>query len=155
MYKLIATGLIALDILLFLTPTVQAQKVAVKEDCTATINAAQSRIAEGRNVEVSIRSQDISESYPDHPESRPYNYLFLMEGAATDSIMNSPQFMKLIANNVINNCGSVSSVTFALNQSGWNYSIGLLSNGKIDFFDCIEHEDYNVKLNWGQQYCTL
>ncbi len=54
MYKLIATGLIALDILLFLTPPVQAQKVAVKEDCTATINTAQTRIAEGRNVEVSI-----------------------------------------------------------------------------------------------------
>lgn len=73
-----------------------------------------------------------------------------MEGTATDSIMNSPKFMKSIANKIIDNGGSVNSVTFALNNSGWKYSIGLLPNGKIDFFECLDNNEDNRKLIWGQ-----
>lgn len=70
MHKLIVTGLIALDSLLFVTKPIQAKEVKGKIDCTATIAAAQNRIEAGRNVEVTIRSSDISKIYPDHPKSR-------------------------------------------------------------------------------------
>lgn len=155
MYKFIAIGLIALDTLLFSLPSVKAQNLAKVEDCTATITAAQNNLKNGRNLELAIRREDISNDYPDHPENRNYNYLFLMEGAATDSIMNSPQLMKKIAKKIIDNCGSVGSVTFALNYSGWKYSIGLLPNGTIDFFECLEPDDNDNKINWGQEYCSL
>lgn len=132
MQKLIATGLIALNIFLSPTMTVRAQEVR-KQDCTAAIANAQKRIETGRSVEVIVRSSEISQEYPDHPADRLYQYKLLLQGNASESIMNSPQFMKLIAEPIINNCNTVGLVTFAVYQSGWNLSIGLMPEGKIDF----------------------
>jgi len=77
MYKLIATGLVALNGLLFLALPLQAQEIKQKRDCTATVAAAEKRIETGRVVELRVRSQDISEAYPDHPKGRPYSYFFI------------------------------------------------------------------------------
>lgn len=152
MLRLIITGLITLNISILPSP-IQAQEVE-NRDCTATIAAAQNQIETGRSVTVTIRSSDISKRYPDHPTNRPYRYVVLLEGAAAESIMNSPNFMKSIATKMINNCSSVGSVTFAVNYTGWSYSIGLIE-GRLDFFECLEHDGSNRELTWGQEYCSL
>lgn len=152
MYKLITTRLIALNALLILVLPIQVAEG--RRDCTATIAAAQNHIETGRSVSVTVRSTDISKNYPDHPTKRPYNYQFALEGAASESIMNSPKFMKSIAMKIINNCDSVGSVTFAVNHTGWGYSIGLIQ-GKLDFFECLEPDESNRELTWGQEYCSL
>ncbi len=62
--------------------------------------------------------------------------------------------MKSIAKKMSNNCSSVGSVIFAVNYTGWSYSIGLIE-GKLDFFECLEHDGSNRKLTWGQEYWSL
>lgn len=155
MHKLIVTGLIAVDALLFVALPLQAKEVKGKIDCTATIAAAQNHLEAGRNVEVTIRSSDISESYPDHPKSRSFNYKFLLSKEASESIMNSSNLIKSIANKIINNCRSVGSVTFGINQTGWSQSIGLMPDGKVKFFECLEPNESSKELSWGQEYCSL
>lgn len=152
MLRLIITRLITLNISILPSP-IQAQEVE-NRDCTATIAAAQNQIETGRSVGVTVRSTKISETYSDYPTERPYNNVFLLEGAAAESIMNSPNFMKSIATKMINNCSSVGSVTFAVNYTGWSYSIGLIE-GRLDFFECLEHDGSNRELTWGQEYCSL
>ena len=80
MRKLITTGLITLNISILPSP-IQAQEVE-NRDCTATIAAAQNQIKTGRSVGVTVRSTKISETYSDYPPERPYNYVFLLGGAA-------------------------------------------------------------------------
>jgi hypothetical protein len=152
MYKLITTGLIALDTLLPLGLPVQAQEVATTRDCTATIAAVQNRIEKGRDIYVTARSYNISADYPDHPRGRPYQHQFILNGNASKSIMNSSKFLESIATNIISNCNSVGLVSFAVYQTGWNSSIGLMPNGSLKFFECL-HYELNLKPVWGQEVC--
>ncbi|WP_339363151.1 hypothetical protein [Aliterella atlantica] len=154
MHKLITTGLIALDTIMLLVLPLQTQEVKANSSCTATVSAAQNRIETRRNVRVITRISDVSELYPDHPTARPHEYELLLEGAASESIMNSPKFIKSIAAKIITNCNSVGSVTFGVNQTGWSYSVGLIQ-GKVQFFECLDYDGSDRKLNWGEQYCSL
>jgi hypothetical protein len=133
----------------------QAEEAQQNKDCTATVAIAQKNIETGRNIEVAVRSEDTSKNYPDHPANRPYSYVFILKGSASESIMNSPKFMKSIAEKIITNCNSVGAVSFAVSQTGWRYSIGLRSDGKLDFFDCLEHDGVDITLKWGQKDCSL
>jgi len=69
--------------------------------------------------------------------------------------MRSPKFQSSIATEVIRNCSTVGSVIFGLDHSGWSSSIGLMDNGKIEPFECLDHDVANPKLKWGQEYCNL
>lgn len=152
MYKFIATGLVTLNSLLFLAMPLQAQEIKEKKDCTATISKAQRIIEAGRSIQVLFSTQDISELYPDHPVNRPYRYVFTMQGSANRSILSSPKFMKSIATNIINQCNSISLVTFGLYASDVDSSIGLMPNGSVNFFDCLE-AGTGRGVTWGQAIC--
>jgi len=155
MRRLIATGIIALNTftILNLPASVRAED---ERDCTAALSKAQRQIETGRSVDVSIRISDISEGYPDHPDGRPMSYEFVLQGTASGAIMNSPKFMKAIATNVIQNCGSVGVVHFGVWGSGWGSSVGVLPSGQLDFFQCVDFEERNPPtLSWGQEVCNL
>lgn len=152
MYKLFVTaGLIALNASLTLALPIQAQEVQTQKDCAATIAYAQSTIETGRNVQIIIRSSDISNE-PDHPDNRPYNYSFSMGGNASTSVMNSPEFMKILATKVINNCSSVASVTFGIEGSDYVSTLGLMPNGSVEGFKCIEPGEFAAR-GWGYKTC--
>ena len=158
MHRLIATGIIALNTfsVLNLSPPVKAEPKL--RDCTMTIATAQKRLTTGRDVEVNIKSFDISESYPDHPDDRPMTYLLVLKGAATESIMRSPRFQKAIATEIIKSCGSVGVVTFGMDGTGWGQSVGVLPGGRVDNFECVEHlgsRGLPRKIIWGQEFCNL
>ena len=153
MRRPIVIGLIALTNL-FLPLSVQAQELESSDRCTATITSAQKRIETGRNVDVVLDVADnLPKIYSNYPANRPYRYTFALNGSAAESVMNSDKFMKSIAASVISNCSSVSMVIFAVYQTDWYYSYGLLSSGKVENFisNCVEPG--TGKLRWGQQTC--
>ena len=153
MYKrLFTAGLIALNTSLSLALPLQAQEVNEKSDCTASVASAQKYIENGRNVEVTVSISDISKEYPDHPDNRPYKYLFVLQGESSFSILNSPKFMQIIANKVINNCESASLVEFIQYKTDVYSSIGLMPGGNIEFFQCLE-PGKDVAQSWGQEFC--
>ncbi len=152
MRRPVAIGLIALSTL---SPrALQAQKVKTGDHCIASVASAQKRIDAVNNVSVVLNVADnIPKLYTNYPANRPYRYTFAVDGTAAESVMNSDKFMKSIATSVIRNCNSVSMVIFAVYQTDWYYSYGLLPSGKIENFisNCVEPGP--GKLRWGQQTC--
>lgn len=153
MYKLLVTaGLIALNASLTFALPLQAQAKNQKSDCTATVASAQKYIEKGRDIEVTASISDISSEYPDHPNNRPYKYVFVLEGKASFAILDSPIFMKIIASKVINNCNSVSLIVFAVNKTDVYNSIGLMPGGNTEFFKCLKYGE-KAKESWGEEFC--
>ncbi len=147
----IATSLLTLDILSVLNTPLQAQE---KNSCAATATNVQNLIEKGREVEVSVHSFDISQEYPDHLENRPYSYEFVLKGGASTAIMSSPNFMKIIANQIVSDCKDVSLVVFVKAQSDIFEKIGLMPDGEMKFFDCIDLDlNSNERQIWGKMIC--
>jgi hypothetical protein len=122
------------------------------KDCTGTIANVQSTIETGRNIQVLIRSNDISKDYPDHPGNRRYQYILSMQGKGANSIMSSPKFMQIIATRIIKNCNSVGLVSFALHETDYIILFGLMKDKTIKNFECLEAGG-TKKVHWGYAVC--
>ena len=119
------------------------------------IASVQNRIISGRQVTIEL-SEINNHGYFNYPQNRPNGYSFGMTGNATNSIMNSPVFSKSLATQIINNCNSISSVSFGLWQSGWVEVYGLMPNREIKMFECPEDFDvpYYRDFEWGE-HCSM
>ncbi len=104
----------------------------------------------------SIEIKKAKDSYGIELQNRPYYYLVSMSGNAVDSIFKSPKFLKNISRRIIDKCPSISAIAFGRIGSGEVYTIGLLSNNEVDFFECVEHNFSNLNnLKWGQEFCGV
>jgi hypothetical protein len=128
--------------------------------CSEAVRAGRNRIESIKNIQsVNVKQYDIDLSYPDHPIGRSQRYIYSMKGTAVDSVMGSPKLMSSIAESIIKNCDTIGSITFALANSGWGISVGILSDGRIGVFKCLNHPDPRLgirrKISWGEEYCSL
>jgi hypothetical protein len=126
--------------------------------CSEALQAGKNRIESIKNIQsVNIKQYDIALRYPDHPIGRSQRYIYSMKGPAVDSVMGSPKFITSIAQSIIKKCDTVGSVTFALAHSGWGISVGILSDGNIRIFKCLEHprEETILETHWGEEYCSV
>lgn len=143
------------SMVLFSYSSTQAEEIVADQDCTAAVANAEQLIEKGRRVDVILGVVNISQNYPDHPHGRPYGYIFGMRGPSTISILQSPQYMKIIARKVLKNCTSVSAVIFGVDSSGYSVYVGIFPSGKIDFFECLDiNSTSREKPKWGQEYCN-
>ena len=154
MRQLLATGMIAVNILVVLSLP-SSLRAEEPKNCRSAIDNAQKQIKAGRPLKVTIRTFDISKSYPDYPKNRPTSYMFSMKGQGTSTVMRSPKFMKAIATNVIQNCGSVSIVRIAVWETDDVATFGLLPGGKVDAFECLQpdRDAFDSRLAWGKEVC--
>jgi len=89
---------------------------------------------------------------PDAPKDRPYSYEFRMGGTPAITVMESPEFRKIIATRIIKNCLSVAIVTFSVDHTDYQITYGLMKDGMIKQFKCV---DINVtKPRWGYISCV-
>jgi hypothetical protein len=144
---------------LFFAPSSIAQTTP-PNSCSGAIQAGKKRLENIRNIQsVSVKQYDIASRYPDHPIGRSQRYIYSMKGPAVDSVMGSPKLMASIAQSIIKKCETVGSVTFALASSGWGISAGILSDGRIEVFKCLEHPDPRLEIKreipWGEEYCSV
>jgi len=147
---IIAAGSLGLSAFI-LTP--QARSQETKQSCEVVMLNAKKQIEQGRDITVITNIKDGSERYPDHPDDRPAIIWLEVDGSAADSVMESPVFQKAIASEIINSCNSVGAVTFGRYQTGWIYTIGLMRDGTIQKFECVDDDPERGSPSWGQEWC--
>jgi|LakMenEpi03Aug12_release.lakeMendotaPanAssembly.Ray.scaffolds.fasta_scaffold174890_3 hypothetical protein len=154
--QIIATGLIIANIMLLFSSSAQAQNRKISVECNAALQRAKKQIQKNRKVKVVYTGQeDISQHYKSYPKNRPFSYQFGLRGPATETILNSDQFLTIIAKNIIDNCPSISRVEFGESNTDNVATYGLLSNSKVTWFKCIGEDDpgTTIKPRWGEVVC--
>ncbi len=130
----------------------QATSEIGEEQCRIALTDAANMLEGGRNVRVAtMRIQPLSEEYRNFPTERPYGIYIGMEGQATANILNSPQLMTSISNQLIAECRSVSLVKFAMHQTDWNIVFGLVGES-VESFECIDPSPGMIS-QWGKTIC--
>lgn len=119
--------------------------------CQDAVQSVRSQIQTGRNLEVlpAIKRND---GHPDAPQGRPVEYIIPLRGTESLNILSSPQLMTNLARQIINQCANASLVTFGIANSGSRISFGLMPDGGIIGFRCIEPR--GLRPRWGQIICT-
>jgi hypothetical protein len=121
--------------------------------CDSALLQAANTISTGRDVRITnLYYRGLDQEYSDYPANRPIDAIFLMQGRSVADVMNSSQFMNILATRIINGCGSIGRVTFGMDNSDWLYSYGLV-NSQVIAFTCIGPGTTNRSLRWGERYC--
>lgn len=149
---IIAAGCLSLSTLL-LPPPARSQETT--QPCEVGILNAKKRIQQGRDIFVITGIEDGTKRYPDHPNGRPIIILLEVDGNAAEEVMASPVFQKAIASEIIKSCNSVGAVTFIRYQTHWVSTVGLMKDGSIQYFECIEYDPEGGSPSWGQERCDL
>lgn len=133
-----------------------AESERTEDSCKVAMNRAKDLITRGRDIRiVSFENVDAPSRYPDHPIGRPLIVQIILEGKAAGSVMFSPVLQKTVASEIIRSCSSVSAIDFGKYQTGWSSMTGLMPDGTIQGFQCLEPSRYGPKPSWGQQTCGL
>ncbi len=152
-----------LTFLKIVDPWINFQPVIAQSstNCQAAQRLAVQRLTNGRDLKVSEVNLSRSQ-HTDHPSGRHQEYVIQMHGNALESIFNSPQLLKGITIDILNACPQIGRVRYARAGSGEAYSVGLLNDGRIDFFTCAEEEGIypghgqgNQPLRWGLEFCSI
>jgi hypothetical protein len=147
----IATGSLSLSAVV-LPSQVRSQPKG--QTCEAAIANGRQRITAGRSITiVSSNILDGSQTYPDYPDGRPKIVHISLDGKAASSVMESPVLQKAISSEIISSCGSVGAVTFGRYRTDWSSTFGLMPNGTIKQFECVDPDPDRDKLSWGQLVC--
>lgn len=157
MNGLLAINLIVLDIILLSVLPLEAQNLNTEtEGCRKAIKRVENQLQTDRQLTIELSEMSDSNASIAPFEDRPHKYIFGIGGNAASSVMSSPVFSKSLATQIINNCDSVSSVSFGLWQTGWHEIYGLMPNGEIKIFECPEDFDvpYYKDFEWGES-CSL
>jgi hypothetical protein len=147
---ILTTG--ALGLSAFAMPQ-SAKSEQTRKSCEVAIANANERITTGRSITISSNIVDGTQTYPDHPVKRPQIVQIRLNGKEAESMMRSPVFQKAIASEIINSCGSVGAVIFAIAQTDWASTFGLMPDGSIKKFQCVTPDRERNKLSWGQTVC--
>jgi hypothetical protein len=146
----IAVGSLGLSAVVLPSP-VRSEEAG--ESCQVATRTARERIEQGRSITVMTYTLDHSETYPNHPNNRPLIVQIVVDGSAASSVMKSPVFQKAISSSIIKSCGSVGGVIFGKARTDWYLTLGLMPNGTIEYFECLNPNPERNKLSWGQQVC--
>lgn len=149
---IITAGFLGLSALIL---PLQASSQETTQSCEIALSDARNRIEQGRDITVIATVTDGSERYPDHPDNRSTIIWLEVDGNAADSVMESLVFQKAIASQIIKSCNSVGAVTFIRYQTGWSSTVGLMRDGSIQNFECIEHDSEKGSPSWGQNWCDI
>lgn len=132
----------------------QAKSQQTRKSCETAIANGTGRIQKGRDITVTTDIADRSEIYSNPPSGRNLFVTIVVDGNAADSVMSSLVFQKAIASEIIKSCGSVGAVTFGRQATDWSITFGIMSDGTIKGFECIDPDSWKNKILWGQQVCV-
>lgn len=124
---------------------------SVSNACHQSLSQAKNNINNVRNAflyGIKVENNPLSPV-----RGKPNELVLVVGGPGEDTILSSGELMQTISEQLIQNCGTISSVKIGSNNSGWHHVFGLI-NGRVQIFDCIEAGPGNP-LRWGQYYCGL
>ncbi|KST66557.1 hypothetical protein [Mastigocoleus testarum] len=134
------------------TAQLKNKRFNLTKKCRAAITTATNRLEKNPSLKV-VQSPTDRVPYDYYPQGRPHRQSFYLQGAGVKPIMNSSVLMASIAKPVINNCNSVSLVSFGTFGTDWIEDFGLMSNGKVQQFNCpsgFAPPFYPRPLRWGE-----
>lgn len=155
MNKCFAISLIALNIASFNVLPIQAQNMVVEtEECVKAITSGENQLRAVRQLTLELSEIDNGNVSGTPPEGRPNQHAFGLKGEKASSVLSSPVLMNTIATRIIDNCNSISSVSFGVWQTGWLVVYGLIENEGVKIFKCPEDYNYDPEtdrdLIWGE-----
>jgi len=132
-----------------------ATSYAQPSSCQAAIQSVRAILKNKHNIKTaSVTKRDMSEVYSDHPQGRPGGYFIAMRGTQVINLLNSPQLMSILATRIIDNCETTSLVIFGFPNSDYTVLLGLMPNGNVQPFECLEDPDnYLGYAVWGKTFC--
>ena len=146
---------IFISFLLTITPTVNAQSTLEESATSRCLNALMTspqQIQAGGPRQTRIEITTIHD-YLDHPAGRPQHIILAINSRAGGK-MPAAVVMLSTAKNIINNCDSVGLVTIGIDESGALDEFGIMRNGEVRAFECIEPDIRSPRtLPWGQRFC--
>lgn len=145
-------------IILSLAPFSLSQPAQSKEpaSCSAALQNVQAQLKAKTNLEiVSVTKRNVTETYPDHPKGRPDWYVFSLRGRQAENLLNSPRFMTTLASQIIRSCENTSLVMFGFANSGYTVLLGLMPDGSVQPFECLEPgRGSSNRPAWGKTICV-
>ncbi|MCT7967064.1 SH3 domain-containing protein [Laspinema sp. D1] len=126
-------------------------KDSVSNTCHQSLSQAQNQVNNVRNAFLSGILVETNSLSP--VRGKPNELVLVVGGPGEDAILSSGELMQTISERLIQNCGTISSVKIASNNSGWHHVFGLI-NGRVQIFDCIDAGPGNQQ-QWGQYFCGL
>ncbi len=158
MNKLFTAGLIISNVLWLNIESTQAQDITSEtKKCRSAIASVEKQLKTNHQLKINISLINKHKYYPEHPQGRPNIYGFSMSGDAARSVMSSPVLINSLAKQIINNCNSISVVSFNIYQTDITQYYGLVSDNKVDSFKCPkDYDDYPIyprELSWGE-FCS-
>jgi len=156
MYKRIIPIIVAIKAIDFSALPVSAQSDSnvVITQCNAVVADVKQKISEGRSVNVTIESINIAKLYPDYPRRYPLGYVIRLEGRASTTIMESPQFLSTVTEMILSRCQPASLVTFAVEQTDWDITFGRIGDNRFKEFECIYPSLERQEVTWGYRICV-
>ena len=152
--KLFATNLIALNIISLNVLPVRAQGMFVEtKEYVNAISSVEIQLTTDRQLMLEQFEINDRNAPGTSPEGRPHQYAFGISGSATETVMSSNVLMSTLATQIIDNCNSISSVSFGEWGTGLFWVYGLVPNGEVEFFKCREdhfHGGGYRDLVWGK-----
>jgi len=111
--------------------------VANTSQCDLAVASVENQLTSGRSLQIEM-SEKVSgdELFGKPPAERPERHSFGMSGDAVSSVMGSPVFLNSLATEIINDCDTVSAVSFNLWQSDYIEVFGLKDGQNVERFTC-------------------
>lgn len=141
---------------LFISFLVNCLPSAAKNDespgCKAALSKSKNRIERAKTKVTHISRY--KHQYTNGPERKNFTYTFTMSGPGTHNIISSRKILTAISKEIILSCQTVGSVSFGVDRTDEGYTYGLMNNGAIKEFKCIEPKpDDQMSIHWGEQIC--
>lgn len=131
-----------------------AQSQSLASSCDAAFDQMLTSLTEGRSLSVASQfTRETSENYSDYPEGRSLLHTIAIQGTASASIMNSPQFLLNISESFFAGCSTAGAITIVnLNSVASVETIGLV-DGQPTFFECAQGI-ITSRIPWGYHDCS-
>jgi hypothetical protein len=130
----------------------QLTNISSDSSCSAAIQSAKRQLEQLQPSQIWINQVDVATLNQSPPSDRPHAYFLTLSGQSTSDMMSSPQLMRSISAEVIENCPTVSLVSFGKAETDWSIHFGLVGNTQIEQFQCVNEPTQN-RLSWGYQRC--
>ena len=148
--KIFFTALISSQFFYIYSGSAVAQ--SPEDICIRSFVDAAITIGTGRDVRVvDLQVSRLSVVYEDYPQDTPIEIAIVMEGSHVEHVLYSPQFMSIVASQIMNRCSTVGLVSFGMNHTSWIVSYGKV-DGQLQEFECI---GFGIGLDpvWGESNC--
>lgn len=93
-------------------------------------------------------------NYNSYPNGRYMSYSFWIIGPGLSNLISSPRLLSSLSADIISNCNNVGIVSFGLYQSENGVTYGLMKNGAVQKFKCLDADRNRQTDPWGYVSCV-